>query len=147
MDSRESVNKEKIRISKNLGKFDDKPTEVKKAPREINHEDVLNQMLKAIKLTPMEDGFKAILILRLTSTDPSKQLLHYATKHGIRFKEILEMEQYAKDKVKAFLKSSSLDDIVQNFNQNSRNSSDLIENVSVNLDDIQAAEEKEQDEQ
>jgi hypothetical protein len=110
---------------------------------EINREEILNQLLKAIELTPMDELCKHVLRVRLTAKEPSLELMYAARLAGIKFQEVLKIEEYAKSKVSEFLKKHSIQDIVNDFNQNSRNARDLKQKMIVNPVDRQAAKEKE----
>lgn len=99
-------------------------------PLVISHEKNLNQMLKAIELTPMDEFYKQILRIRLTHKNSGYSLMCAARIAGIKFSEVLQIEEYAKEKVKDFLKKHSIQDIVNDFNQNSRNERDLGDKLS-----------------
>jgi len=98
----------------------------------VEHMQVLNQMLKAVATTAMEDGFKEILVIRLTNhrDESTKILMRYANTHGIRLTEILKMEEYAKEKVRDHLAKESLNEIVGRFNMDKTEDKKVKANMS-----------------
>jgi hypothetical protein len=83
----------------------------------IDKDLLLQDMLKLISVTPMEDAFKEILRIRITYPDNAVQIfMAFGNKHGIRLATIFQMEEYAKEKVIEFLKKNEIQDAIGKFN-------------------------------
>jgi len=97
----------------------------------VDHMKTLADMLRIISVTPMEDHLKEIMRIRLTHTrdESSMILMKYATVHGVRLKLLLDMETEAIEKVKDYLKKSSLDDAIGEFAKDRRTHNKLKESI------------------
>ena len=112
-------NKRLKEIAKHVGQ-DHKGLEdpnVSKGTKVIDHMVELKKMLSLISVVPMDSHYKEIMRIRLTHTkeESTMILMKYATKHGVRWKMLLDLEQEAVQKVKDYLKKTSIDDAVGQF--------------------------------
>ena len=109
------------------GQVDNKPktaeAQVKKVPYE--HQQVLNQMLKAIAACPMDIELKQILRMRIWGEDPTvfdpmspeRIADKLKTKNGVRvqIKDILKWEEDALYNIDQFLNQRSIVEISEKF--------------------------------
>lgn len=103
----------------------------------INRDIILQDMLKLVHVAPMDSCFKEILRIRLTYPDQALEMfMMLGNRHGIRLSTILQMEQYAKDKIVEYLKKSSLQDAINEFNAMHGKDSTDIKNKMASEKDI-----------
>ena len=98
----------------------------------IDHVKCMNEMIKAIAMTPMDDYLKGLLITRLRN--PTMGLWEIAARYGVRIHILLELEEEAKEKVKDYLRKTSLNEAIAKFNssENSVKSTDLKNKINGN---------------
>lgn len=83
----------------------------------INRDIIVQDMLKLVHVCDMDSCFKEIMRIRLMYPDQAIEMfMLLGNRHGIRLSTILQMEQYAKDKVVEYLKKHTLQDAINQFN-------------------------------
>jgi divalent metal cation (Fe/Co/Zn/Cd) transporter len=94
-----------------------------------NHEEIMDQMIKAIEFTKMDKKMRAVLLLRLIHGYTIQRMQIYLFLHGHltgnSHDELVAIEEEGKRLVKETLQNHSIQEIVASINANSRVIKDL----------------------
>jgi hypothetical protein len=108
-----------------------------------NHEEIMDQMVKAIEFTKMDKKIRSVLLLRLIHGFSIERMQIYLFFHG-HFTgnsrdELVFLEAEGKRLVMETLKNNSMQDIIESINANSRVIRDLrneLPTPKLNLDGL-----------
>lgn len=91
----------------------------------FEHKQIINQLLKTISDTPMDEELKMILRMRIWGKSPDHfdpmNYIEIAVAIGATEKQVMAWEEEAKHYIKAHMERHSLIDSIQRFNEDRAN--------------------------